>query len=137
MIDDVDEMLNRVDKHVSEMMKAVNAQIAGMQGSITCIKQNSKDIEERAIELGAHRDSLIGKNGLLVEFTVWNKTGWQIFLEFFGLWKSKRIGMIVTPPWDNRRNFECRIQEPDGTVHEVHVLHLKVINPLDALARGV
>ncbi len=34
-------------------------------------------------------------------------------------------------------NFECWVEEPDKTKHEVHVLHLKVLNPLDALARGV
>jgi hypothetical protein len=144
----VDKMFDDVNKHIDKLAQTTDKMANGMGLHIATYSLGAKQMlkqaketaqkhEQQAQALQAIRDSLIGKEGLMVEFTIWNPTGWQSFLEFFGLWKRRRVGMITKAPWENKMNFECQIEEPDGTKHEIHVLHLTVINPLDALARGV
>ncbi len=102
----VDKMFEDVNDHIDKLAKTTDKMANGMGlhiatyslGAKQMLKQaqaTAQNFEQQAQALQAIRDSLIGKEGLMVEFTIWNKTTWQGFLEFFGLWKSKRIGMIV------------------------------------------
>lgn len=136
----VDKMFDSINRRMDEVSKGVDAHMAQLDISITNSvlknsKLTSKKVQEHAAALQSIRDSLIGKEGMMVEFTIWNPTFWQGVGEFLGLWKRKRIGMIVVAP--AKVTFECVVEEPDKTRHNVHVLHLTTINPLDALARGV
>jgi hypothetical protein len=137
----VDKMFDGVKKSMDDVMKDLDTNIANMHiqttKSVTQVKQSAKDIEKQAEALQVLRDSLIGKKGLMVEFSIRNPTGWQSFKELIGLWKRKRVGVITTPPWATRMNFECEVEEPDGARHTVHVLNVTAIGPLDALARGI
>ena len=128
MVGNLDSMTGKMDQHLAVTHSSIKLTLKNAQAT-------AKSYEQQAQALQAIRDSLIGKEGCMVEFTVWNNTTWQGFLEFFGLWKRKRVGMIVKSP--EQMTFECVVEEPDKVRHNVHVLHLTVLNPLDALARGV
>lgn len=134
-----DKMFERMGKQMDATFKNIDSLILSAhtraQNALKHAKMSAEKLDAQAAALKLIRDALIGKEGLMVEFTVHPKTRWEGFLEFIGRWKSKRVGCITLAPSES--SFEAIIQEPSGKEHLVHVLHFTVISPLDAIARGV